>query len=315
MRRSCSPARMFPARSASSPTSPAKRISLPAALRAHLERALPEYMAPAAYVSLGALPLTPNGKLDRRALPAPGDHAFGAQAYEAPNGPIETAIAAIWADFCIVERVGRHDDFFELGGHSLMALRVIGEINKALKVRLDVPAFFQDPDHRAAGKVVEQRDHDAQQQVVPLQPGHTGLPLYFIGARPEEYRLAQLLGEDRAIFAIDMPMPVEWHRAITAVDRAALPTMEQLGALYGDVLRAHAGSSPCVIAGYSLGGKIAFEAAHALQRAGGNVGLVLLVDAWAFTWVGRPAERSSRVCAGFGEASRVGVATLLTWPD
>ena len=129
-------------------------------LRAHLERALPEYMVPAAYVSLGALPLTPNGKLDRRALPAPGDHAFGTRAYEAPKGPIETAIAAIWAEFLHLERVGRHDDFFNLGGHSLMALRVIGEINKALKARLRVPAFFQNPTVERLAKVVEQKHHN-----------------------------------------------------------------------------------------------------------------------------------------------------------
>ena len=179
-----------------------------------------------------------------------------------------------------------------------MALRVIGEINKALKVRLHVPAFFQNPTIERLAKVVEQKDHVGHEpRVVRLQSGRTGLPLYFIGARPEEYRLGQLLGEDRAIFAIDVPMPVEWRRAITAADQAAPPTIEQLGALYADVLRAHAGSSPCVIAGYSLGGKIAFEAAHALQRAGGNVGLVLLVDAWAFTWSGAtrgPAWQSLR---------------------
>ena len=257
------------------------------ALRAHLERALPEYMVPAAYVSLGALPLTPNGKLDRRALPAPGDHAFGTRAYEAPRGPVEIAIAAIWAEFLHLERVGRHDDFFSLGGHSLIALRVIGEINKALKARLNVPAFFQNPTVERLTKVVEQKHHSGQEpQVVPLQPGHAGLPLYFIGARPEEYRLGQCLGEDRAIFAVDVPMPVEWIAAIAAADRSAMPTIEQLGALYADVVRAHAGSSPCVIAGYSLGGKIAFEAAHALRRVGGNVGLVLLVDARAFTWIG-----------------------------
>jgi thioesterase domain-containing protein len=260
----------------------------PADLRVHLESALPDYMLPAAYIRLDALPLTPNGKLDRQALPAPWDQSFSTRTYEAPEGPNEAAIAAIWAEFLHRERVGRHDDFFELGGHSLLALRVISQVNKTLNTRLDVPAFFQNPTTiERLAKAIEQNKYvEREPRVVQLQSGRTGLPLYFVGARPEEYRMVQLLGEDRAVFAIDAPMPAEWRRAIAAVDKAALPTLEQLGALYSDVLYAHVGSSPCVIAGYSLGGKIAFEAVHALRRAGGNVELVLLIDAWAFTWSG-----------------------------
>ena len=59
-----------------------------------------------------------------------------------------------------------------------------------------------------------------------------------------------------------------------------------MGRLYGEVLFAHVGTSPCVVAGYSLGGKIAFEAARALQRAGGNPACVLLIDASASTLIG-----------------------------
>ena len=81
-----------------------------------------------------------------------GDHAFGTQAYEAPKGPIETAIAAIWAEFLHLERVGRHDDFFKLGGHSLMALRVIGEINKATEGASACSGIFPEPDDRASGE-------------------------------------------------------------------------------------------------------------------------------------------------------------------
>ena len=44
-----------------------------------------------------------------------------------------------------------------------------------------------------------------------------------------------------------------------------------------------------MVVGYSFAGKIAFEAAHVLRRAGGNVALVILID--AFAWAGGPGRR------------------------
>jgi len=258
---------------------------LAACLHAYLAACLPDYMVPAAFVRLDALPLTRNGKVDRRALPAPDEATYARASYEAPAGEIETALAEIWREPLGVERISRIDNFFNLGGHSFMALRVISEIHKRLGRYVSVPTFFLNP--TIAGLAEElARGHapQATPQVATLRAGATGLPIYFMGARPEEFRLAQLIGGDRRIFTVDVPILSSWLTAFASSDIQALPTIDQLGVHFGKILAEHAGSTPCVIAGYSLGGKIAFEAARVLQNAGGNVAFVLLLDARAFSW-------------------------------
>ncbi|WP_369628778.1 non-ribosomal peptide synthetase, partial [Pseudomonas syringae] len=113
-------------------------------LRNHLQGTLPDYMVPAAYVQLDALPLTANGKLDRKALPVPDAQALISRGYEAPQGEVETLLAAIWADVLTVEQVGRHDHFFELGGHSLLAVMLI-ERMRQVGLSTDVRALFNQP--------------------------------------------------------------------------------------------------------------------------------------------------------------------------
>ena len=91
-------------------------------LRNHLQRYLPGYMVPSAFVFLGALPLTPNGKVDRKALPAPDtSRPAMEQSYVAPRTPAEKTMVEIWEVVLDLEQVGVHDDFFALGGHSLKA--------------------------------------------------------------------------------------------------------------------------------------------------------------------------------------------------
>ncbi|MGY2372553.1 amino acid adenylation domain-containing protein [Pseudomonas sp. SDO5201_S390] len=100
------------------------------ALRARLQGQLPEYMVPSAYVRLDSLPLTNNGKVDRKALPVPDQAALVSRVYEAPQGPVEVALAQLWAQVLKVEQVGRHDHFFELGGHSLLAVSLVELMRK-----------------------------------------------------------------------------------------------------------------------------------------------------------------------------------------
>ncbi len=115
--------------------------------------------------------------------------------------------------------------------------------------------------------------------VVQLKNGKAEPPLYFIGGGLSEFNLAQLMGSERSIFAVEVPWPSTWSLAAAKNDTSALPTMEQLVALYVGALSVHAHSAPCVLAGISFLGLMAFEAAHQLNKQRGNVEMVLLLDA------------------------------------
>jgi acyl-coenzyme A synthetase/AMP-(fatty) acid ligase/acyl carrier protein len=115
----------------------------PAALRAFVAGRLPAYMIPAEVVVLDALALSANGKLDRTALAALIERAAsGTGEAEAPDGPVETAVAGIWTALLGVPSVGRHQSFFSLGGDSLVATRLVEALRVRFGVEVPLRQFF-----------------------------------------------------------------------------------------------------------------------------------------------------------------------------
>ena len=98
-------------------------------VRAHAAERLPDYMVPAAVVTLDALPLTANGKLDRAALPAP-DFA-GLAAGAPPRTAREATLVDLFAVVLGLPGVGVDDSFFDLGGDSIVSMRLVSLAREA----------------------------------------------------------------------------------------------------------------------------------------------------------------------------------------
>lgn len=116
-----------------------------AALRDLLSASLPDYMVPAAFVTLDKLPRTINGKVDRRALPATVQSAVNMNTYVAPRTPVEVTLAEIWTRLLGIEQVGINDNFFQIGGHSLLATQLLSRVRESFNVGLPLRSLFDTP--------------------------------------------------------------------------------------------------------------------------------------------------------------------------
>jgi len=114
-----------------------------AEFRRHLQRRLPAYMIPAAFVPMESLPLTPNGKVDRRSLPKPHATDRHEQEYVAPRTATQQLICGIFTQVLGVEQIGLHDSFFHLGGHSLLASKVILRLEEVFQIKLPLRVLFE----------------------------------------------------------------------------------------------------------------------------------------------------------------------------
>jgi arthrofactin-type cyclic lipopeptide synthetase C len=259
------------------------------ALKAHLTDRLPGYMVPAAYVWMQAYPLTPNGKVDRRALPAPEGDAYAAQAYAAPVGETERALAAIWAEVLGVERVGRHDNFFELGGHSLLAVRVISRMRQVLGVEAPLAHLFSHPTVESLSARVSGSEPRVQDdRAVAIRPSGSQPPLFLVYEGAGSIAYAQVLhpylGDDIPVYALPAPSPSE----------PPLRTVEGMATRLVRMIREVQPSGPYRVAGWSFGGVLAYEAASQLIGRDEVVEFVGMFDSYHPARVGAASHDAAQ---------------------
>ena len=152
-------------------------------VRAHL----PDYMVPAAFVTLSDLPRTTQGKIDYRALPAPDQtRPELATRLVAPRTPSEVIAARICAGLLGFEQIGVYDNFFELGGHSLLATQALSHIREECQVELPLRTFFKNPTVAGLGAAIDaalqSRTRQRRPAIVPVGRDRE-LPLSFAQQR------------------------------------------------------------------------------------------------------------------------------------
>ncbi|WP_161501010.1 thioesterase domain-containing protein [Embleya scabrispora] len=219
----------------------------PAALRAELRGLLPDYMVPAAFVSLDRIPLTGNGKLDHAALPAP-TRTVSDPAAAGPSGDLELHVVRAWSRVLDLDRdgVGIDDDFFDAGGDSFKAVALARAIGRGLSV---VEVFKNPTPRRLAACLVSSADSSGLlHRLTPdredgTDPEHTVVCIPYGGGNATAYRaLAREVAEHADLWAVELPghdpvrpdePPRPWAETAELLAKEIVRTVRGRYTLYG----------------------------------------------------------------------------------
>ncbi len=254
-------------------------------LRDELTTRLPAYMIPSAFVVLDELPRTINGKIDRAALPRPAGRPAWAGHFESPATPTQEALVSIWEQLLDTRPIGIQDNFFDLGGHSMLAVRMTSEVERLLGKRLPLVALFQNATIDHLSTLIDQDDlATLGSTLVPLRKSERSLPqsengeslpplfcIHPAGGTVFCYlEMAQHLADGRPVYGVQA----------NGIDGNQPPheTLSEMAAHYARVIREIHPEGKVHVAGWSLGGNIAFEVARQLASRGTPLGVVALLD-------------------------------------
>ncbi len=127
------------------------------ALRASLNKDLPDYMMPATISVIDAFPLKASDKVDIQRLLELETTTFESRPHVAPRTPVEALIASIWSELLGRENIGIDDDFFDMGGHSLLIMQLAFRLEEETGETMEPIDFFRFSTIRALALEVTER--------------------------------------------------------------------------------------------------------------------------------------------------------------
>ncbi|XXZ37767.1 amino acid adenylation domain-containing protein [Sorangium sp. So ce327] len=241
-------------------------------IRDDLGSFLPDYMVPNKVIVLDRLPLTANGKIDLKALDRVKVE-LADRPFVAPRTETEARIKQLWLKEMKQDEVSVQDDFFESGGNSLIAVGLVSKINRAFQTSLPLQVLFGSPTIEKLALVVDGAGVEPASRLVRLQTRGAGNPVYCwpgLGGYTMNLRLlARKMGADRPLYGVQAHGINEGE--------IPYPTLQQMAAEDIKVIRRLQPAGPYTLWGYSFGARVAFEAAHQIERAGERVQRLFLI--------------------------------------
>ncbi len=266
-------------------------------IKTNLRKRLPVYMIPSRIIRLDSLPLTPNGKRDRKELIAicsrllQDSDRSDEMSHVGNLTATELELTRVWSRVLKISQPAIDEDFFDLGGNSLVAVRLMIEIEKSTGVRLPLSVLFNHGTIKEMGKLLDEKDEPQDKHewlsLVPIRITGNKKPLFLIHAAG-----LNLLLYNTLINHLDKNQPVYGLQAVGLDGKhKALDKLEEIAATYIKEVLLIDKEGPFALAGFCMGGTIAWEMSRQLKAMGKEVAFIGLFETIAYRL---PDARPSR---------------------
>ena len=195
----------------------------------------------------------------------------------APRTELQERIARIWSRLLAINHIGIDEDFFDLGGHSLLAVRLLAAVEAELGVNLPIAGFIEGGATvaRQAAFIEAMRLQAVRRQLIVRAKPHGTMPaLFFMLPTPRAMFVRHYLSsleDDQPLLGVVGPEQIGPPPGYAG--NLAELALQRLRAI-----RSEQPSGPYFLAGYSLGGLLAYEVAGQLRAEGQQVAWVCLLN-------------------------------------
>ncbi|WP_189702208.1 thioesterase domain-containing protein [Streptomyces chromofuscus] len=186
----------------------------------------------------------------------------------------EAMVAAQWSRILGTPPAGLDDDFFASCGNSLRAAQLIAALRAACAVDIPLDTIFRFPAFRALSAYIRGDALTGGGRFVTLNASGAGAPLLLVPAASGD-----VVGLHRFGGApVDRPVHGLRTRGLDVADGPPCTTLAEMIGDYADVLEASAAPRSLHLAGYCVGGVLAYELARELRSRGWDIRSVLLLN-------------------------------------
>ena len=231
-------------------------------LRKFLRTKVPEYMVPSAFVFIDKFPVNAGGKIDRKALPVPYDSTPDiSENFQEPMTETEKKLSYIWSDVLQTKQIGTDENFFEIGGHSILAVKLMIKIEKEMGIRLPLATLIDHSNIREMSEFIDRKAKSARWgSLVPIRSKGTKPPLYLVHGAGLNLLLYTTIASH---LHPDQPVLGLQAKGLDG-NEEPLVTIEEIAKYYLEEIFKIDKSESFALAGFSMGGHIAFEMARQL---------------------------------------------------